>query len=113
MSAVQYAKPFVIGGSVVAGSKVVASTLGPSLAPLVGGIPTSIISSFFLKEENATIYISNLWLMGLMSVLVQVGIAQAKKKMPDTSIHKLAAAGLAVWFVLSYMLLNYVNSTKK
>ena len=48
----EYVKPFLIGGSVIAGSKLAAKIMGPALAPLVGGMPTGIIASFFLKGDD-------------------------------------------------------------
>ena len=46
-------KSFLIGGGVIAGSKVASNIMGPELAPIVGGLPTGIIASFFLNS-NAT-----------------------------------------------------------
>ena len=45
----EYVKPFLIGGGVIGGSKLASKIMGPALAPLVGGMPTGIIASFFLK----------------------------------------------------------------
>ena len=47
----EYVNPFLIGGSVIAGSKIAANMAGPALAPIVGGMPTGIIASFFLKSQ--------------------------------------------------------------
>ena len=43
-------KSFLIGGGVIAGSKVASNIMGPELAPIVGGLPTGIIASFFLNS---------------------------------------------------------------
>ena len=48
----EYVKPFLIGGAVIGGSKAASKLMGPALAPLVGGMPTGIIASFFLKGDD-------------------------------------------------------------
>ena len=45
-------KPFLIGGSVIAGSKLVSKVAPTALAPLIGGMPTGIIATFFLDTEK-------------------------------------------------------------
>ena len=46
----EYLKSFLIGGGVIAGSKIAANIMGPEMAPIVGGLPTGIIASFFLQQ---------------------------------------------------------------
>ena len=48
----EYLKSFLIGGSVIAGSKFASKILGPEMAPIVGGLPTGIIASFFLNSNG-------------------------------------------------------------
>ena len=43
-----YIKPFLIGGSLIAGSKYISHFVAPEYSPLIGGLPTGIIASFFI-----------------------------------------------------------------
>ena len=45
-------KPFFIGGAVIAGSKAVSKIAPPALSPLIGGMPTGIIATFFLDNDK-------------------------------------------------------------
>ena len=49
----EYIAPFLIGGTVIAGSKFASNFASPSLAPIIGGMPTGIIASLFLKSQTA------------------------------------------------------------
>ena len=46
-------KPFLIGGSVIAGSKFVSKYASPALAPLIGGMPTGIIATYFMDDDKS------------------------------------------------------------
>ena len=41
-------KPFLVGGTVIAGSKLLASYSTPAVASLLGGLPTGILTAFFM-----------------------------------------------------------------
>ena len=45
----EYLKSFLIGGSVIAGSKLVSDYTNPLYGSIIGGMPTGIISSFFFN----------------------------------------------------------------
>ena len=48
----KYLKPFLLGGSIIAGTKYMSTFMNPSLAPIIGGMPTGIIASFFLSKQT-------------------------------------------------------------
>jgi len=40
ISYMNYIKPFLLGGSIIDGTKYMFNFMNPSLAPIIGGIPT-------------------------------------------------------------------------
>lgn len=52
-------EPFLIGGSIIAGVKWASLYLNPGLAAVVGGVPTGLISSMFITEQQRDDYVYN------------------------------------------------------
>ncbi len=52
-------EPFLIGGSVIAGVKWASLYLNPGLAAVIGGVPTGLISSMFIAQDQRTDYVHN------------------------------------------------------
>ncbi len=48
----EYVKPFVIGGGLITLGKYTSKFVNPSIAPLIGGLPTGVIASFFLDNDK-------------------------------------------------------------
>jgi len=48
----EYVEPFLLGGSIVAGSKWLSTMVDPAYAAMVAGMPTGIIASFFLANDS-------------------------------------------------------------
>ena len=45
-------KPFLVGGAVIGGSHLVSQFAPAQFAPLIGGMPTGIIASYFLASQQ-------------------------------------------------------------
>lgn len=104
---------FFIGGGVIAGSKVAAKFLGPSLAPLVGGMPTGIIASFFLNNNSDKIsffhgYVYSSILLFLAILLIHV----VSVKYPKVNVNYISVSSLIMWFVFSYFLIKFTTHKK-
>lgn len=108
-----YVKPFLIGGTVIAGAKVVSDYSSPAFAPIIGGMPTGIIASYFLISEKERekyfkgyIYSTTL----IFFAILFVRVAMEYSKLP---INYLSTFSLIMWFILSYFAINYFEVSGK
>jgi len=110
----EYIKPFLIGGSVIAGSKFVAKYSSPALAPIVGGMPTGIIASFFLennqdKKKFYDGYFYTAILLGLAIVVIDTILNYDK----NMNVNLISILGILLWAVASYVTINHFVKKKK
>lgn len=104
----EYLKPFLVGGLVISGSKFASTFASPELAPLIGGAPTGIIASYFLKDDAArrqffTGYSISAPILALAIVLIHL----AMKAFPDVNANIISTIGLFVWAILSYVIVEF------
>ena len=108
----EYIKPFLIGGAVIGGSKAASKFMGPSLAPLVGGMPTGIIASFFLKGDDKRKkyfegYVYSSFVLFLSILFIHLGTLH----FPKTSVNMLSGVSFILWAAISYFVIK--KRTKK
>ena len=109
----EYAKSFLIGGCVISGSKLAAKYAGPTLAPIVGGMPTGIIASFFLEsQKDKRSYFTGYFYSSILLALAIVAIhfISINSKM---NVDYISAIGLVIWAILSYIAINTFMPKKK
>ena len=103
-------KPFLIGGTVIAGSKLLAHYTTPAVASLLGGLPTGILTAFFLTDNKKANYFNGYrfhsFILWLSTVFIYYMLA-------DTKYNKeyILAGGLSAWAVISYIILSLVSLT--
>lgn len=107
----EYIKQFLIGGSVIAGSKFASKILGPELAPIIGGLPTGIIASFFLtsnhvKEKYFEGYVYTSFILFLAILFIHL----ITKHYPKISVNIVSSSAFVVWVILSYIIVNMHKS---
>ena len=110
----EFIKEFIIGGSVIAGSKIASKIMGPAFAPIIGGMPTGIIASFFLstqleKGEYFCGYFYSSFLLWLAVAIIHF----TNLKYKTMSINMVSSIGLVVWGILSFFIIRYIKSTGK
>ena len=108
----EYFKEFLIGGGIIAGSKLASKYMGPTLAPLVGGMPTGIIASFFLANNANKIsffngYVYSSFILFLTIVFIHI----ASLKYSKYNVNYISGGALILWFILSYIVIKF--NTKK
>ena len=111
----EYAIEFVIGGAVMAGSKVAAKYMGPTLAPIIGGMPTGIIASIFLSSNKDKIdFFSGYVYSSFLLFITIVGIHILSLKYSNYNINYISLGGLVLWGIASYFVIkmNMKNGTK-
>ena len=102
-----YVKPFCIGGAVIAGSKLVSNYASPALSPIVGGMPTGIIASFFLKsDKDRREYFNGYTYSSFLLFLAVMFIHLASDHMKNTSVDVISGVGFVVWAILSYAVIK-------
>ena len=102
----EYAKPFVIGGGVIAAGKYLSKFVDPAIAPLVGGLPTGVIASFFLDNDKArkgyySGYVYSSFVLFL--VITAIHLVGEHTKLPMDMV---SLGGLAIWGGISYFVIN-------
>lgn len=94
----------------IAGSKLLAHYTTPAVASLLGGLPTGILTAFFLTDKNKANYFNGYrfhsFILWLSTVFIYYMLA-------DTKYNKeyILAGGLAAWAVISYIILSLVGLT--
>ena len=110
----EYVNPFLIGGSVIAGSKIAANMAGPALAPIVGGMPTGIIASFFLKSQHAKReYFAGYFYSSILLAIAIMFIHFTSMFYKHWNVDVISSIALAIWGVLSYFAINHFMPKKK
>lgn len=109
----EYVNPFLIGGSVIAGSKIVSKIAGPSLAPIVGGMPTGIIASFFLKTQQAKRdYFSGYFYSSILLAIAIMFIHFVSISHTKWNVDLISSIALLLWAILSFFTINFFMPKK-
>ena len=110
MLVAELAKPFLVGGTVIAGSKFLAHYTTPAVASLLGGLPTGIITAFFLADEKKTNYFNGYrfhsFILWLATIFIYYMLAHTKYNRDSVLV-----GGLAAWALISYVILSLVGLT--
>ena len=103
----EYVKPFLIGGAVIGGSKAASKLMGPTLAPLVGGMPTGIIASFFLKgDDKKRKYFEGYAYSSFTLFLAILFIHLASMHFQKVSVNIISGISFIIWGVISYFVIK-------
>lgn len=101
-----YIKPFLLGGSIIAGTKYVSTFVNPALAPIIGGMPTGILASFFLsKEKEKSQFFSGYVYTSFLLFLTILFIHEMSIR-TKLNISLISILGLVVWAILSYYIVH-------
>lgn len=103
-------KPFLLGGTIIAGSKGLSKISTPAVASLLGGLPTGIIVAFFLKSNKKEEFFNG---YQYHSFILFLTIATIHYLMKYTKLNKsiICIFGMLIWAIISYLLLNYLGLT--
>jgi hypothetical protein len=99
----EYVEPFLLGGSIIAGSKWVSKMVDPAYAAMVAGMPTGIIASFFLANDSDKRQFYKGY--GISDAIVAIAvnvIALIAARWTDVPVNVFSVAGYFIWLTLSY-----------
>tara|TARA_A200000113_G_scaffold224603_1_gene242914 strand:+ start:1081 stop:1431 length:351 start_codon:yes stop_codon:yes gene_type:complete len=99
-------KPFLIGGSVIAGSKFVSKYASPALAPLIGGMPTGIIATYFMDTDKAKTEYYNGYAYSSFLLFVAILCCHLWSANSNTPVNIISTVCILIWAVLSYIVVN-------
>jgi len=106
----EYLKPFLIGGSIIATSKFVSDHVSPEYAALVGGMPTGIIASFFiLGNKFKGEYYKGYLISAIVIALVLAMLNIVMKTHPKINANILSICSLIVWAILSFFSVKLIK----
>lgn len=109
----EYIKPFCIGGAVIVGSKLVSNYASPALAPIIGGMPTGIIASFFLtSDKKRREYFNGYVYSSFLLFLAVLFIHLVSKNIKNINVNILSGVGFVVWAIISYVIIKMRGLTK-
>lgn len=105
-----YLKEFVIGGSVIAGSKLVSKLFGPTFAPIIGGMPTGIIASYFLSNDTQKQdFFKGYSVSSPILALTVIAIYFLSIYVKQFSINTISTIGLLLWGILSLVSMHFIT----
>ena len=106
----EYLKPFLIGGSVIAGSKYISKYANPALAPLIGGMPTGIIASYFLQtdKDKRNFYHGYAISAPILALAIEF-IFIMTSQIQTIPVNIISTIGLLVWGVLSFTTIRLLH----
>lgn len=102
----EYIKPFLIGGSVIAGSKLVSEYGPPELAPLIGGMPTGIIAAYFLTTDAAKKKYFNGYVYSSFTLFLSILLISLLQNNTSININVISGTALVVWAIFTYIVIN-------
>ena len=107
-------KPFLVGGAVIGGSHLVSQLAPAQFAPLIGGMPTGIIASYFLAgQKKKQEYFTGYAVSSVVLALAIVGLHYTTVAMPKTNVDIISAAFLLVWALISFFAIKTFVHNKK
>ena len=100
----EYAKPFLLGGTIVAGSKLLSTMVDPAYASMVAGMPIGILASLFLKNDSdKRQYYKGYGITDATDALIVNIIALLSVRLPNIPVNTLSAVGYVLWLMLGFI----------
>tara|TARA_Y100000748_G_scaffold299799_1_gene297233 strand:- start:15583 stop:15924 length:342 start_codon:yes stop_codon:yes gene_type:complete len=110
----QVLKAFVLGGATIAAAKYISQFLSPAFAPLIAGMPTGILTSFFLGSDKARreYYSGYVISISILAAIVLFCHLMATY-MPNVPIDLVSFIAIPMWGAISYFAINKFAAHKK
>jgi len=102
----EYLKPFLIGGSIIATSKYVSTLVNPSLAPLVGGMPTGILAAFFLSNDKDKKKYYTGYAYSSFTLFLAILFIHKISTVTSYSVDSISLVAIVLWAIISYFVIN-------
>ncbi len=107
-------KPFLVGGAVIGGSHLVSQFAPAQFAPLIGGMPTGIIASYFLAtQKKKHEYFTGYAVSSVVLTLAIVGLHYTTVVLPKMNVDIISTMFLLVWALISFFAIKTFVHNKK
>ena len=113
MGAMEYVKPFVIGGGLITLGKYTSKFVDPAIAPLIGGLPTGVIASFFLDNDKMRKGYYNGYVYSYFVLFFVIAAIHLAGEHTAMSMDLISFVGLVIWGGISYVVINAEILSKK
>lgn len=113
MGAMEYVKPFVIGGGLITLGKYTSKFVDPAIAPLIGGLPTGVIASFFLDNDKMRKGYYNGYVYSSFVLFFVIAAIHLAGEYTAMSMDLISFVGLVIWGGISYVVIHAEVLSKK
>ena len=102
--------PFLIGGTVISGVKYASTHIkNPAIAAIIGGVPTGLISIYFVSDEKTLKYAHNYFFVTL-SLLSAIAVFYTLHTYTELSKNIAVLVSLIFWAI--FIIIRYIVSGK-
>jgi len=102
--------PFLIGGTVIAGVKYASTHIkNPAVAAIIGGVPTGLISIYFVSDEKTLKYAHNYFFVTL-SLLSAIAVFYTLHTYTKLSKNVAVIVSLIFWAI--FIAIRYIAAGK-
>lgn len=102
----EYLEAFLTGGSVIAGAKALSQSMNPVYGAIVGGMPTGIISTFFLDKKQVKEfyrgYSYHAVILATTIILIHYTLSNY-----DFNPNLVSIIGMLIWAILAFLVSKY------
>jgi hypothetical protein len=105
--------PFLIGGTVISGVKYASSYIeNPAVAAIIGGIPTGLISMYFVSDEKTLKYAHNYFFvtLSLLTAIAVFYVLHTYTEVKKDIVLLISLCCWAVFIAIRYMAAGKDNS---
>ena len=100
----EYLKPFLIGGTIIAGAKYISTKVNPAYAAMVAGMPSGIIASYFLSDDAVRRkFYGGYAIADIIVAIVVGGVSILTHYKRDISVNHISFIGYIIWLVLTFL----------
>lgn len=100
-------KAFILGGATIATAKYISQFVNPAFAPLIAGMPTGILTSFFLATDKARReYYSGYFISISILALIVIFCHIIATYVPTIPIDLVSFIAIPLWGAISYIAIN-------
>jgi len=106
----EYLKAFLLGGTIIASAKLISTYVDPVYAPLVAGMPTGMVASFFLQSDKVKRrFYGGYMIADLVVALAVAGVFAMTKMFPAVHINVITIVGYLFWLILTLVSITYLK----
>ena len=107
-------KAFILGGATIASAKYISQFVSPAFAPLIAGMPTGILTSFFLGSHKARReYYSGYFISISILALIVIFCHLMATYVPSVPIDLVSFISIPLWGAISYVAINKLEIIHK